>query len=160
MSRSFRRSGRPSPAGLRYCMRVGIDICRLTDPQDRGGQLHPKPAEAAWPRWTKETRYLLYPYFWDCFAKPVRDLQNYVPPPAQLQATRPPLARGLDQALVVRVQGLQGAASGPGGCHPLHQHHRSLPDAEAAWPSQFTTFPFCASPNGTRRITWPFPWRP
>lgn len=59
-------------------MRVGIDICRLTDPKTGVGNYIRNLLDGL-AQVDSQTRYLLYPYFWDCFARPVRDLQKYVP---------------------------------------------------------------------------------
>ena len=59
-------------------MRVGIDICRLTDPKTGVGNYIRNLLDGL-AQVDSRTRYLLYPYFWDCFAKPVRDLRKYVP---------------------------------------------------------------------------------
>lgn len=56
-------------------MRVGIDICRLTDPKTGVGNYIRNLLDGL-AQVDSQTRYLLYPYFWDCFARPVRDLQK------------------------------------------------------------------------------------
>jgi glycosyltransferase involved in cell wall biosynthesis len=59
-------------------MRVGIDICRLTDPRTGVGN-YIVNLLAGLAAVDKDTTYLLYPYFGECFARPVKDLQRYVP---------------------------------------------------------------------------------
>jgi glycosyltransferase involved in cell wall biosynthesis len=59
-------------------MRVGIDICRLTDPWTGVGNyivnLLSGLAQA-----DKHNQYFLYPYFWECFPRDIKALARFTP---------------------------------------------------------------------------------
>jgi glycosyltransferase involved in cell wall biosynthesis len=59
-------------------MRVGIDICRLTDPWTGiGNYIHNLLCGLA--EVDRETSYLLYPFFWECFPRDFKALDRFVP---------------------------------------------------------------------------------
>ncbi len=59
-------------------MRVGIDICRLTDPWTGiGNYIHNLIYGLA--RVDSENSYTLYPYFWECFPRDLKELADFVP---------------------------------------------------------------------------------
>ncbi|MCB2225793.1 MAG: glycosyltransferase family 4 protein [Desulfarculaceae bacterium] len=60
-------------------MRIGIDICRLTDPWTGIGN-YIVNLLAGLSAVDQENDYLLYPYFPECFPRRVADLARFVPP--------------------------------------------------------------------------------
>ncbi|KIX11155.1 glycosyl transferase family 1 [Dethiosulfatarculus sandiegensis] len=59
-------------------MRVGIDICRLTDPWTGvGNYIYNLVSGLA--KVDQANQYVLYPYFWDCFPKKYKGLAEFVP---------------------------------------------------------------------------------
>ena len=60
-------------------MRVGIDICRLTDPWTGIGN-YITNLLGGLAQVDRENQYLLYPYFWDCFPLSFDGFADFVPP--------------------------------------------------------------------------------
>ncbi len=74
-------------------MRIGIDICRLTDPWTGVGN-YIVNLLAGLSQVDRENDYLLYPYFPECFPRRVADLAAFVPEQANFSlwgAARPEL---------------------------------------------------------------------